>query len=205
MTAIGITGQMGTGKTFLVEAMSACLVQRHMPARVISVDNIRRYLMTLSPDHWELRKAVADHFGLPQGEMGFDLQKLAAVIFSSAEGPREFWRIAGPAIVDTVRLELRRPGNGLLEWARLVEDGFLPLVDYVIVTHCTKAIQAQRLAGGDLPPEQVQKRLSFQMTAEETAAELKKAGKPHCLFDTSRSPPLSDYDRLCDEVLHEAA
>jgi dephospho-CoA kinase len=205
MAAIGVTGQMGTGKTYLIDALAACMEQRHMPVRIISIDNIRRYLMTLSPNHWELRKSVAERFGLMQGETGFDLQALAAAVFGAANGPEDFWHIVGPEIVEAVRLEIRRPGDSLLEWARLAEDGFLPLVDHVIVTRCTASVQRQRLEGGDLPPEQVQKRLSLQLSAEEIAARLEKSGKPYCLFDTSMSPPPAAYQRLCDEVFHEAA
>ena len=142
---------------------------------------------------------------MPLDEGAFDLQHLAAGVFRDALGPLDFWRLAGPAILAAVREEMRGADMYLLEWARLVEDGFLPLVDSVIVTHCEPKAQQQRLAGGDLPAEQIAKRLSLQMNLEDLMTALEKSGKSFCIFDTTQLPPPAAYHRLCDEVLHEAA
>ena len=77
----------------------------------------------------------------------------------------------------------------------------MPLVDRVIVTDCAPDVQRRRLVGGDLPWEQVQKRLGLQATAAATAAALSAQGKKHWVFDTSDAPAEIDYHRLCDEVL----
>lgn len=199
MTVIGVTGQMGTGKTHLVKTLTSYLEQKRIPVRVVSVDDVRRRLVTTSP---ALRAKLAAHFNLPEV---FGLRELAAAVFGAETGPEDFWRIAGPDIVTTVTSQLQGPGVGLLEWSRLIEDGFAPLVDRVVVVTCDTPEQQRRLSGGDLPAEQVSKRLGLQMSAEAIAAALAKIGKPFCVFDTTRSPPPSDYHRLCDEVLHEAA
>ncbi len=204
--ALGITGQMGTGKTWLVNAFASYLKQKDTPVKIVSVDEIRRRLMTTSPRHADLRAQVSKHFGLPLGaEGGFDLQKLAAAIFGLPQGREEFWAIAGTGILAAARGEMVGTGVRLLEWARLIEDGFLPLVDRVIVTSCSADTQRKRLDGGDLPPEQVQKRLLLQMKADDMAEALSIHGMKFRLFDTTACPAAEAYHRLCDEALHETA
>lgn len=198
---IGITGQMATGKSRLAGTFAEYLAARGVAARILSIDSIRRYLMTASPMHMSLRKRVAQHFGVPLTAAGFDLQQLAAAVFRDEAGPAAFWRIAGDEIVAAVKNEMRGDNVYLLEWARLAQDGFLPLVDRVIVTDCAPDVQRRRLVGGDLPWGQVQKRLGLQATAAATAAALSAQGKKHWVFDTSDAPAEIDYHRLCDEVL----
>jgi dephospho-CoA kinase len=203
--AIGITGQMGTGKTCLVNAFAAYLRQRDVPVRIVSVDDIRRNILMVSPQHLALRRQLSAHFGVPLHNDGFDLQAFAAAVFGREQGADDFWKMAGPAIILATRDRMAGDGVSLLEWARLVQDGFLPLVDRVIITDCDAEVQRQRLAGGDLPPEQVQKRLSLQMDAERTAMALSTWGMKYQIVDTSGCPTAESYTRLCEEALHDAA
>ncbi len=199
--AVGITGQMATGKSRLAVTFADYLADRGVAARILSIDSIRRYMMTASPLHMGLRKRIAAHFSVPLSASGFDLQQLAAAVFRDEQGPVDFWRIAGGEILSAVKNEIKGDGVYLIEWARLAEDGFLPLVDKVVVTHCAPEVQKRRLAGGDLPLDQVQKRLGLQATAAATAAMLAAQGKKHWVFDTSDAPAELDYHRLCEQVI----
>ena len=202
-TAIGITGQMGSGKTRMAETFAGYLSRKNIRVRIISVDRIRRHLMTASPGHVSLRENVSRHFGVPLEAGAFDLQRLAAAVFREDQGPPSFWRLAGGDIVAAAKEEMRGDGFFLLEWARLVEDGFLPLLAGVIVTDCAPAVRQRRLANGDLPPEQVRKRVSLQMSAADVTRALKEQSKKFWIFDTTGSPDAGVYHKFYEEVLHE--
>lgn len=75
-------------------------------------------------------------------------------------------------------------GTVILEWARLIEDCFLDLVDEVVVVHCDDDIRHARLENGDLSPAQIQARLDHQMTTEQMKKVLDKTGKPYRIVDT---------------------
>lgn len=206
MRAIGITGQMGTGKSWLADNFAEYLRQRNLPVRIVSIDEIRRHILTHSAQHQALREGLSKHFGVPlTAEGAFDLQQLTQTVFGSDNGAAEFWAIAGKEIVGAAAMQMQGEGVRLLEWSRLMEDGFLPLVERVIVTSCAADVQRQRLAGGDLPAAQVEKRLSLQMTTEEIAAALEKTGVKFRIFDTTVTPAQGACRLFCDEVLHDAA
>lgn len=108
-----------------------------------------------------------------------------AVGGSDADHFDTLWDRIKDRVRDAVETRVRaESGPVILEWARLIEDGFLDLTDEVVLVHCDEALRLERLAGGDLTEAQILKRLDRQMTTEQMRAALDRSGKPYRLVDT---------------------
>ncbi len=93
-------------------------------------------------------------------------------------------------VSESTRTEAQRQvqaaeGLVVLEWARLIEDGYLDMVDGVIVVHCNDIERMARLQGGDLSNAQIDARLKRQMPTSEIITLLEQYGKPYQLVDTT--------------------
>lgn len=104
---------------------------------------------------------------------------------SDADGFEALWQRIRDQVRQEVESRVRSAqGTVILEWARLIEDGFLDLADEIVVVHCDDGIRRERLKNGDLSPAQIQKRFDSQMTTEQMKQALDKAGKPYRVVNT---------------------
>jgi dephospho-CoA kinase len=92
-------------------------------------------------------------------------------------------------------------GLVLFEWALLVEDGLMPLVEGVLLVECNYETQLKRLIGGDLPGEEVKRRINAQLSNDEKEKIIKQSGKKFYIFDSSQNPNDSQYQRLLEEII----
>jgi dephospho-CoA kinase len=94
-------------------------------------------------------------------------------------------------------------GKGLVlfEWALLVEDGLLPLVDGALLVKCDYETQLKRLLGGDLPDDEVNRRINAQLSNDEKEIRIKQSGKKLYVFDSSQNPNDGQYRVLLEELI----
>ena len=161
---IGLTGNMGAGKTTLARRMQEAFGTQH-----ICVDEIRR-----------------------------------SIGGSDKDGFHALWH----HIKDAVREEIERrlcqeKGTVILEWARLIEDDFLSLVNKVLVVDCAPATRMKRLANGDLALPQIEERLKYQMGADEILKLLGTQSTPYRALNTDEGITSETLHALYDDFVQD--
>lgn len=186
MLVIGITGNLGTGKT----TVSQMLVE--LGAVVINADELGHDL--LQPDD-QTYKEIVDAFGrsilISNNEI--DRKKLGQLVFDNPEALEKLNRIMHPRIYEIVRQEIeeyRQSGTRVvvLEAALLIEAGWKPLVDQLWVTTAPEATIVERLKKSrGLSKKQILERLRSQMPQEEKARQADVVINTDCPMDELRA------------------
>lgn len=168
MLIIGLTGNLGTGKTEVAQKLA------ELGAVVINADKLGHEL--LQP-RTQTFIEIVDTFGKSvvgrNGEI--DRKKLGQMVFADAEALNKLNRIMHPRIYNIVSHkidEYRRSGATVVvvEAALLIEAGWRPLLDQVWVTIAPESIVAKRLMKArGLSEEQFLARLRTQMPQKEKA------------------------------------
>ncbi len=166
MIIIGLTGNIGTGKSTVSQMLS------ELGAKVINADKVGHRL--LESDE-EVRQEIIRTFGeriLNPGQQ-IDRGKLGELVFSHPEALRELNRIMHPRMRRLVEEEigrLRQEGARVvvLEAPLLIEAGWQGLADQIWVTSASPETIVQRLRErSGLSAEQVRARLQAQLPMEE--------------------------------------
>ncbi len=166
MTVLGIVGPMGSGKTFVLEAL------RRLGAVTIKADDLSREL--LQPGA-ELTAKVRQAFG----DECFDSQghllrgKLAELIFASEPARQRLNAIMYPAMRGLLRERLGQfrklatpPALVAVEVANLYEMGAAGLVDYVLSVTASRPVREQRIRSRDyLSAAEARRRLDVHAAA----------------------------------------
>jgi len=166
MLVIGLTGNLGTGKTEVAQALG------RLGAVVINADDLGHEL--LQPNTQTYMKII-DTFGKSvvghNGEI--DRKKLSRIVFADAEALNKLNRIMHPRIYNMVNHKIdgyRQSGAGVvvLEAALLIEAGWKPILDQLWVTRAPESTITKRLKQSrGLGEEQVIARLKTQMPQKE--------------------------------------
>lgn len=167
MLLIGLTGGLGTGKTFVGEAMET------LGCHLIHADELGRQV--LLPEG-EAYQDVVREFGadILEPDGAINRRKLAAVVFADPERLERLNRLVHPPVIGRVE-ELSReffardPGGiVVVEAAILIETGAHKRFDRLILAVCDHEQQIQRAMRRDgLSRQDVLARLERQMPLEE--------------------------------------
>ncbi len=168
MLIIGVTGNLGTGKT----TVSQMLVE--LGARHIEADELGHELL----QHDKVaRRQIVNAFGksVLSSSGQIDRDKLAKLVFDDTEALSRLNQITHPRILRLVRQkidEYRKSGARVvvIEAALLIEAGWKSQVDQLWVTTAPEATIVQRLMKSrGMTEEQILDRLRAQMPQEEKA------------------------------------
>lgn len=140
--AIGLTGGIGSGKSFVAKAFMA------LGAPVVCTDTIARELV--EPGQPALRE-IAEHFGngvlLPDGSL--DRGAMRQLVFADADARAALERILHPRIRDVVsrRIAAAAAPYVVVDIPLLAETGhsYRALLDRVLVVDCSAATRRQRV------------------------------------------------------------
>lgn len=140
MTTIGVTGSIGTGKSFV-----ASLLKRK-GAVVIDADRLahRAIERGTAPYRKIVRRFGRDIVG-PGGAI--DRTKLAAAAFADRASCAALNRIVHPAVVGAIKRAVRRAPKGrivVIDAPLLIEAGLVRAVDAVVVVTASRAAQIAR-------------------------------------------------------------
>lgn len=173
---IGITGSIGSGKSYAVEAFKTICEQNKINASFFDVDDIRRNILDKENiDRIELNKKIYNN----QDEM------------------KKYKDFINPKIKEYLTKQINNTdGFIFIEWALLIEDGLYDLVDSIIMVYCKKEIQINRLENGDLGKEEVIKRMNLQLTNEQKLEKIKQLKKEFYIIDTSNNPKIEEYKSI---------
>ena len=181
---IGITGSIGSGKSYAVEMFKTICESNKINASFFDVDDIRRNILEKEKiDKIELNKKIYNN----QDEM------------------KKYKDFINPKIKKYLIKQINNTdGFIFIEWALLIEDGLCDLVDSIILIYCKEGTQLKRLENGDLGKEKVIKRMNLQLTNEQKLKNIKQLKNEFYILDTSNNPKIEEYERvLKEEGLYE--
>lgn len=173
---IGITGSIGSGKSYAVEIFKKICKENKINAMFLDVDNIRRNILE---------------------KENIDRNKLNEKIYNNENAMKEYKKYINPKIRNYLNEQIRKnEGIIFIEWALLIEDNLHDIVDSVIMVYCKEDIQIKRLENGDLGKEKIIKRIKMQLTNEEKIQKLKQLEKEFFIIDTTNNPKENEYEEL---------
>ena len=174
---IGITGNIGTGKSTVARLLAA------LGAHVVDADQVVHRLYR-DPES-ALVRAVAAEFGrkvLAQ-DGSLDRAALGKVVFNDAAALRKLERIVHPAVVAAVRDDLDRTPPHVpcaIEAIKLIESDLVVLLHVVWIVVATPELQRERLSAKGMSPEEAQRRLDLQPSVEDKIAQLRQKRGDSC-------------------------
>lgn len=159
---IGITGGIGSGKTFICQLFKALAVP------VYNADDEAKKLMNTD---LRIRESLIATFGEATYKDGMlDRAFLAQQIFSDKEKLELVNGIVHPIVIQAARdwAEQQKARYSLKEAALLFESGSYKDLDYTILVTAPLSVRVQRVMERDgVTEEQVMERISKQLTDEE--------------------------------------
>jgi dephospho-CoA kinase len=166
MIVIGLTGNLGTGKTEVATTLA------DLGARVINADELGHDLLQ---HRTQAYTKILDAFGksILKHDREIDRKKLGQLVFKDSEALNKLNQIMHPRIYEMViqKIEEYRKADTrvvVLEAALLIEAGWKPLLDQLWVTTAPEPVIAERLKKSrGLSEDQVLDRLKTQMPQKE--------------------------------------
>ena len=158
MKKIGLTGGIGSGKSFVAE------IFRHLGVPIFSSDDAGRDLQNSDPEVQDaMRKLLGDVF-LPDGTL--DRQKVAEIVFNDPEKLKQLNEIVHPAVGKAFEKFCAVHANAkfvIKEAAIIFEAGIDKHLDGTILVTAPDAIRIQRVMKRDgISEDEVRARMSRQ-------------------------------------------
>lgn len=173
---IGITGSIGSGKSYAVDIFKKICNEKKINAIFLDVDNIRRDILK---------------------KENIDRKQLNQKIYNNQKAMEEYKKYINPKIKEYINEQIAKNDRVIfIEWALLLEDNLYDIADSIIMVYCPKEIQIKRLENGDLGKEEVIKRINLQLTNKQKMEKIRKLKKEFFIIDTSNNPNEKEYEEL---------
>lgn len=134
---IGITGIIGSGKSFLSKRLEI-----NNNANIIEIDEIRRNLLwySLSLLAIDLRKEIIKQFniGVFDNNYFFNRKKFTEYIFSDIENLKKFNQLCIPYFKEEIKNKIIENKLNCIVWVNLIEERYLELLEYLIILNITE-------------------------------------------------------------------
>ncbi len=180
---IGITGTIGAGKSFLAQSFSLLYPQYENRINVIEIDNIRRNLLweSLNALALDLRLKLIKTFNISHYDKNlfFNRKNFTEYIFSHTDILQQFNQLCKPFFIQEINQLREEDKVNLLVWVNLIEENYLPLLDFLIFVDVTEKTWLQRNLN-DL--ELLQTRIKFQTNYNEKIKLLETINIPYEVF-----------------------
>ena len=195
MIVIGITGNLGTGKS----TVSQMLVK--LGAVHINADEVGHELLQQDD---RTRDEIVAAFGksILNADGQIDRDKLGKLVFDDDTALARLDRITHPRILDVVKqkiVESRQTGAGevVVEAALLIEAGWKPEVDQLWVTIAPEAVIVERLIKSrGMSKEQIVDRLRAQMSQAEKIRQADEVINTNCSMEELRAKVAELWENL---------
>lgn len=163
MLKIGLTGSIGVGKS----AVAGYL--RELGCDVIDADKIAHALMEPGENAYI---EIVGEFGtnILAKDKTIDRAKLGSIVFADLQKLKLLNNIVHPKVIarqDKLLAALPSSAVAVVEAALMIESGSHQRFDKLIVVHCSKDIQIQRIMGRGLSIGDAMKRIAAQLSSEE--------------------------------------
>jgi len=210
---VGVTGEIGCGKSWLSQQIKALGNTMNLPVHVIDIDKIGHQILGEldAPIYQEFRKEVAQTFGQQvQRNDGFiDRKELGKIIFTSTEKLKVFNEMLYQPLLLKLRREIYgKKGLILLDSALISESemSYLSNNNIVLVT-VDFQIQKERLMTRGYTEEQINHRLNSQFTQSLKKQMISKSIEEDYhgnlwTFENSQSDNLTNLQELFHNLLN---
>lgn len=159
---IGITGVIGSGKSFFANSL-----KNTYDANIIELDHIRRHLLWSSYSSLaiSLRKKLIHMFNIDKYDafFFFNREQFTNIIFSNIDILNEFNKICFPYFKEEINNHFIENKLNVLIWANLIEDDYHTFLEHVILITVSQETWTLRNA---LYLTSMQTRLSLQSSEE---------------------------------------
>lgn len=170
---VGITGDIGVGKSYITKRLQEVCSQKGIPAHAIELDDVVHDILEGRPEqrYCDLRKEIITLFGesvaLPNGAINRVV--LGELVFGDKEKMDQLNRVVYTPLLVRLRKELYgKKGVVFLTSALLPESKSLYLCNNnIILVTADAQTQEQRLQSRNLTSDQITRRLSSQYRADE--------------------------------------
>ena len=174
---IGITGNIGTGKSTAAALLAA------LGVHVVDADQVVHRLYR--DPRSALVQAVAAEFGgrVLAADGTLDRAALGRVVFNDAAALKKLEEIVHPAVVAQVQEELDgTPGHVpiAIEAIKLIESDLVMMLDAVWIVEAPAAVLRDRLSARGMSPGEAQRRLDMQPSVEEKVSLLRQKRGSSC-------------------------
>ncbi len=190
MTRIGITGGIGSGKTYVCQLLQ----QRGIP--VYQCDDEAKRLMTESPViRKQLRKLIGAEAYTPSG---LNKPLIARYLFADQRHAERINSIVHPVVrQDFLQWTLQQDAPLVVqECALLFESGFQDTVDITVEVYAPLHLRLQRAIQRDnATAEQIQARMAQQMDEEE-----KRQRADFCILNDGTTDLDAQIDQLLTQI-----
>ena len=192
MIRIGITGGIGSGKTYVCQLLQ----QRGIP--IYHCDDEAKRLMTESP---VIRRRITQLLGADAyTPSGLNKPLIARYLFADQRHAERINRIVHPVVrQDFIQWTKQQQDAPIVvqECALLFESGFQDTVDVTVEVYAPLHLRLQRAVQRDqATPEQIQARMAQQMDEEE-----KRQRADFCILNDGTT----DLDAQLDQLLKQIA
>lgn len=210
----GVTGNISSGKSFLLKIFPDISEKRKMNLHIIDVDQLRRYILIYSKKsrHIILRKELNEKLGLSLNDNDIKIngELPGEKIFHDKGKMLLYKKIVNPEIFLLIKEEIEK-FNGLIavEWAMLAEDNMLNIVNNnVILVKCNERTVKMRTINPDIPESQMLARINFQTNVEDKIKIIQEKIQSDnkgflILFDTSNNPKIDAYEDLFNNLIKQ--
>jgi dephospho-CoA kinase len=206
---LGVTGSIGCGKSYTCNKLILESALMGIEAHQISVDKIRRYILSNSPKYNQVRSKIVERFEphIVNSDSSINIHELNKRTFANDQSMKDFKEIINPSIRNNIRrYHKNKNGIVLVEWAMLMEDNFYQSVKYnMLIVTCDYQKQIKRLSGGDLSMNKIHQRINGQMNNQDRkgiAEYIKRNDKGDIyFFDTTSDPLTEEYRHLLEEIV----
>lgn len=143
MKVIGITGGIGSGKSFVAK-----LLEENYGAHIINTDRIAREQMEVGGRSYE---PVVSFFGkgILSEDQSINRSKLAEIVFQDKEKLLKLNEITHPKVLEEVNEEINKninnPGYLVIETALMIESGYDIVCDEVWYVYASEEDRRKRL------------------------------------------------------------
>jgi dephospho-CoA kinase len=166
MVVIGITGNIGSGKTTVAKLFARC------GARIIDADRIAHRLIKPQTRVWgKIVQSFGREILIPTERINH--KRLARVAFANARNWRLLCNIVHPSVIKVIKKEIQQARSTgkkvvVLDAALLIESGLDRLVDKTVVVKAELNQQIKRAKKNlSLSTLEIKKRIRFQFPLRE--------------------------------------
>lgn len=167
MLIVGLSGGIATGKSVVAQVL------KELGCYIHKADLVAHQLMAPHKHAW---KKIVDRFGptILKSDITINRAKLGSIVFSDEEERLFINNLLHPLVFkkkEEVIIKLNQAGLYKIfisEAALTVEAGYAKYFDKIIITHCQKNIQIERLIKRDqINQAEALKKIAIQMPSEQ--------------------------------------
>lgn len=167
MRVIGVTGGVGSGKSFVLN-----YIEKHFDARVVKADDVGHLLMMPGQACYEpVVKLFGDWIVKEDGSL--DRDTISQIVFEKKDMLKKLNQIIHPAVKKYIKKEIERSRREeteffFIEAALLLEDNYDEIYDEMWYIYCEKEVRMDRLRRErGYSEEKIQSMMENQLSEEE--------------------------------------